>query len=80
MVALLVMCDQLFLSPCGRRVALQSSSIFMVAIVTAVLSALTKSENLIAEFEIIHLQSSTLTFSLSSSESVRLIRIDSSQL
>jgi hypothetical protein len=80
MVALLVMCDQLFLSPNGRRVAVQSSSTFMVAIVTAVLSALTKYENLIAEFEIIHLQSSTLNISLSSSESVRLIRIDSSQL
>jgi hypothetical protein len=62
--------NQLFLSPNGRRVALQNSSTFMVAIVTAVLSALTKSENLIAEFEIIYLQSSTLTTSLSSSESV----------
>jgi hypothetical protein len=53
--------DQLFLSPNGRRVALQSSSTFVVAIVTVVLSALTKSENLIAEFEIIYLQSSILT-------------------
>jgi len=72
--------DQLSLSPNGKRVALQSSPTFMVAFVTAVLSAFTKSENLIAEFEIIFLQSSTLTSSLSSSESVQLLRIDSTLL
>jgi len=69
--------DQLSLSPNGKRVALQSSSTFMVAFVTVVLSGFTKSENLIAEFEIIFLQSSTLTSSLFSSESVGLLRIDS---
>jgi hypothetical protein len=62
--------DQLSLSPNGKRVALQSSSTFMVAFVTVVLSAFTKSEHLIAEFEIIFLQSSTLTSLLSSSQSV----------
>jgi hypothetical protein len=72
--------DQLSLSPNGKRVAVQSSSIVMVAFVTAVLSAFTKSENLIAEFEIIFLQSFNLTSSLSSSESVRLLRIDSTLL
>jgi hypothetical protein len=34
--------DQLSLSPNGKRVALWSSSTFMVAFVTAVLSAFTK--------------------------------------
>jgi len=37
---------QLSLSPNGKRVALQSSSIFMVAFVTVDLSAFTKSEKL----------------------------------
>jgi hypothetical protein len=72
--------DQLSLSPNGKRVALQSSSTFMVAFVTAVSSAFTKSEHLTAEFEIIFLQYSTLTSSLSSSECVRLLRIESTLL
>jgi hypothetical protein len=72
--------DQLSLSPNGKIIALQISCIFMVAFVTVVLSAFTKSENVTAEFEIIFLQSSTLTSSLSSSESVRLLRIDSTLL
>jgi hypothetical protein len=79
MAALLVMCDEGRSTLPVSKWKKSSSPEFLYihgGLCHSSLSAFTKSENLIAEFEIIFLQSSIPTSSLSSSESVRLLKID----